>query len=97
MKKLLLMFLAGILLCACGYREGIIQKADKSYIQFTGNPATAHIQIDDMQPFVIPPDDNKLYQIPSGKHFVKIYKDSKLIVDRVIYVQSQTTMEVEIP
>ena len=97
MNKLTLLILLCIIVCSCGYREGIIQKADKSYIQFTGNPANAQVQIDDMATFTIEANDNKLYEIPPGKHLIKIYKGSRLMVNKITYVQSQTTMEVEIP
>ena len=97
MKRLISLVFLCVLVCSCGYREGIIQKDEKSYLRFMGNVANVQVLIDDMQPFNIQANETKLYQIPPGKHQVAIYRDSKLIVNRVVYVQSQATMEVEIP
>ena len=101
MRKLIPVFLIFIILYSCGYREGIIQKAERSYIQFTGNIQNAQVQIDDMNAFAIQPEPGKeklyLYQIQPGKHLISIYRNSQPILQKIVFVDNQTTMEVEIP
>ncbi len=103
MKKIILLLLGILILYACGYQEGIVQKGGKSFIKFTGNWENVTIQIDDMNQFVLKSwseggaDDNKLYQISPGKHSLKVYRDGNLIVNRLIFIDNQTTAEVIIP
>ncbi len=97
MRKLLWLFLASSLLWSCGYKEGIVQKAEISYLQFRGNTENARVQLDDGYVFMLQPGENNLYQIQPGKHSITIYKDSRLVAQKVLYVDSQATMEVEIP
>jgi hypothetical protein len=75
MKKVILLLLGILILHACGYQEGIVQKGEKSFIKFAGNWENAAVQIDDMNQFVLKSgadsekssgDDNKLYQVSPG-------------------------------
>jgi hypothetical protein len=101
MRKLIPVLLVFTILYSCGYREGIIQKAEKSYIQFSGNIQNAQIQIDDMDAFVIQAEPGKekpyLYQVQPGKHLISIYRNSQLIIKKIVFIDNQATMEVEIP
>ena len=38
-----------------------------------------------------------IYQVDNGKHRLKIYRSNNLIVNRVIFVESNATMEISIP
>jgi hypothetical protein len=93
---LALMICLFLLTASCGYQESIVQKSEKSYLKFTGNPTEVTIQIDDMTPFSVAASD-KLYQISPGQHIVKAYRNGELIVNRVLIVDSQVTTEVTIP
>lgn len=97
MKKLSLMFLFCLLITSCAYNEGIVQKAEKSYLQFTGNIENAQVQVDDMDAFLLQAGDKKLYQISPGKHSISVYRDSRLVVKKILFVDSQATMEVDVP
>lgn len=109
MKKVILLLLGMTLIYACGYHEGIIQKAERSYLKFVGNIENASIQIDNIEPFTIKATvasengesnaapDNKVYQLLPGKHFLKIYRNGNLVVDRILLLENQATMEVIIP
>ncbi len=110
MKKGIILFF-GILIVfyACGYQEGIIQKAEKSFLKFSGNWGNASVQIDDKEPFILKwivdpenpekrlPADEKLYQIAPGKHSLKVYRDGNLVINRILILENQATMEVQIP
>jgi len=106
MKKVILLLLGIMILCACGgYQEGVVQKGEKSFIKFTGNCTNVSVQIDDMTPFGLKSgtdsgkcsDDNKLYQFSPGKHSIKAYRDENLIVNRILLLDNQTTTEVILP
>ena len=89
-ELLLLLILSG-----CHYER--IQLDDSvCTIEFTGNYAGARAVVDDTAPVSL--DDSKIYKINEGKHRVKVYnKDSALLVDRVIYLNSHMKLEVNVP
>jgi len=106
MKKFIVLLLGIMIIHGCGYQEGIVQKGEKSFIKFTGNWMNVSVRIDDMNQFVLTPgtaseksggDNNKLYQVSPGKHLIKVYRDGDLIVDRILFLDNQTTAEVIIP
>ena len=107
MKKGILVILACLLLSACGYQEGIVQKTERSYLKFTGNWPNSIVQVDLMQPFELKPPsssndpkaapDNTLYQLSPGKHRVTVTRGGSILVDRVMILENQVTMEVQIP
>lgn len=92
-----------LLLSACGYQEGIVQRAEKSYLRFTGNVAKVSVQIDDAQPFILNTDAtgaspaNTLHQLSPGRHRIVVTRDGHRVVDRVVILDNQTTMEVQVP
>ncbi len=113
MKKIILIyFVLLFFLSSCGYKEGIIQKAEKSYLKFVGNWQNALVQIDDtaqfkLESFIVSnsetgttekksPEDN-LYQLSPGKHTIKIYKDGVIVVNRILLLENQAIMEVFVP
>ena len=107
MIKGLLVVLASVFLSACGYQEGAIQRAERSYLKFTGNWPNAIVQVDSMQPFELKSPasssdpkaspDNTLYQLSPGKHRVTVTRGGSVVVDRVLILENQVTMEVQIP
>jgi uncharacterized lipoprotein YajG len=103
MKKIILLLLGILILHACGYQEGIVQKGEKSFIKFAGNLENVSVQLDDMNQFVLKSvsesgaDDNKLYQVSPGKHVLKVYRDGNLIINRILFLDDQATAEVIIP
>lgn len=100
MKKICLFVFSAILLFSCGYQTGVIQKAERGYIQFSGNWEwdDVVVKIDDREPFKLKPSDaNTLFEIAPGKHFVKVSRNDVIVVDRVVFLESQATFEVIIP
>lgn len=93
--KTKIIFLVSILgLVACGINEGIIQKSERGYIEFSGNLQGVVAQIDDGEPFNVALN---VYQLSNGKHRVKVFRDNRLIVDRMLFIDDQTRLEVQIP
>ena len=105
MKKIIIFLFLCLILISCSYgtREGVVQKSSKSFLQFVGNVENTSVIIDDGEPFIIRKENDGdrysphlLYQIAPGKHTIKIYRNDQLIVDRIIFVASSETKEVEI-
>lgn len=81
-KTIFLTLIPLLLLVSCGYREGVVQKAEKSYFKFVGNWQNAVVEIDNVKPFKlddfvtqkgedgtekVSSPDQKLYQTLPGK------------------------------
>ena len=99
MKKIIVSLIF-LLVFGCAYNTGTIQRAEKSYLQFIGDINTQEISIiiDNKNPFILEQSNKKtLYQLSPGKHTIKIYKNNNLIVDRIIFVEDHSTMEILIP
>ena len=98
MRFITLFLIVSFLISCAAHQEGIIQQADRSYIMFTGNVKEVTVQIDDEKPFQLEGEKRKtLYQIRPGKHTVKAFRRSELIVKRLLFLDNQMTMEVLIP
>jgi len=110
MKKYLMLLFGLMLIASCGYKEGIIQKSEKSYFKFSGSVKNVSVQIDNNEPFalgtlIVDEDgterkvnkENKLYQVSPGKHALKIYRNGELIVNRVLFLDNNVIKEVQIP
>jgi hypothetical protein len=97
MKELLILIVTVTLFTACGgYNSSVLEKESAGYIKFIGNKTNASVEIDQSIQFNINPETD-LYKLTPGKHIVKIYRDNNLIVERIIIIQSQNTIEVEVP
>jgi hypothetical protein len=97
MKKFMLLFFVVMIISSCGYKEGVVQKSDKSFLKFTGNLKNASVQIDDTEPFLMANKNNKLYQLSPGKHIVKVYRNNHLVVKRILIFDNSVIKEVQIP
>jgi hypothetical protein len=95
MTKFFIFLLSVMFILACGHTEGTIQKADQSFIVFSGNLDNVEIRIDDLEPFA--PLIGKHYQLKPGQHYVTAYRGEALLVDRKIFLENQVTTEINIP
>ena len=97
-----------VITTGCGYREGIIQPAQKSYLWFTGNIDNAVAYVDDNAPFSLQcslanKEDCKSnsslvhYQLSPGKHNVVIKRNDKIVANRVLMLGEGMTTEIDIP
>lgn len=110
MKKALFIVCGVLLIVSCGYKEGVIQRADRSYLSFTGNLDNVSVQLDNAEPFTLQSYgvdsdgqrrhmnvNNKLYQVSPGKHTIKVYRDGQLVVNRILLLDTDVIKEVHIP
>ncbi len=112
-KKISFFILAFTLLAAgCGLKEGVIQKAPRSYLWFTGNTEGAVVFIDKRNPIELnmsstgdektrdePADTAKkiYYEIDPGKHTVIIKKSGQVVVNRTLLLGNGIITEIKIP
>jgi len=107
MKKVICLVFVTVLIVACGYKEGAVQKSEAGYIEFTGNWKGATVMIDDLVPFSLSSTYDSesgttsssplIYKLSPGKHRVRIYRGERLVVDRMLFLSSQSRLEVDIP
>ena len=89
--------LASMFIVSCGgYTTGTIQKTEKGFLEFVGNPQGVMITIDEGTPFAYNPEI-QLYSLAPGKHSVKVSRNNLLLVDRAIFLDNQVTMEIDVP
>lgn len=97
MKEVILLFISIALFTSCGgYNTGVLEKESAGYIKFTGNISNAFVEIGDSIEFSINPETD-LYKLKPGKYTVKVYRDDELVVERILIIQSQNTIELEVP
>ena len=104
MQKIFLIVLTGcvlITLSSCGYKEGVIQPGDKSYLVFTGNTQNIQIIIDNNDSFPaqtsVDNGSGTHYQISPGKHLIVIKKGDGIVLQREILVGNGMTKEIQVP
>ena len=99
-----------LILLGCGITEGVIQKSEKSYLWFTGNTNGAVVYIDDLDminlqgSYHIDNDGNKRkrtkpvhYKISPGKHTVRVERNGKIVVNRVLILGNNIVKEIMVP
>lgn len=96
MKILLSMLLIVIFMSCGGYNTGTVQQSEKGFLKFIGKTEQLRIVIDDGEAMISGKNDI-VYQVKPGRHAVKVFRSEQLLVDRVIVVDNQATMEIEIP
>ena len=95
MRTLIILICGMLLFSACGYVEGTVQKAEKSYIVFLGDLGQVSVQIDEMERFA--PSAGRQYQVSPGKHTVAAFKGEDLVLKRIVLLENQVTTEIRIP
>lgn len=89
-------FLSFLLMSCGGYNTGIIQKSENGFIKLTGNTVGVSLSVDDGGRFTKDTEVD-LIEIKPGKHTIKIYRDDILRVNRIIIVENQNIVEIEVP
>lgn len=104
MKGMLLVVCALVMVAGCGYREGRLQPHEQGYLSFIGNLSNIQVFVDGAaNPIVLARETRpsgvagELYAVAPGPHRVRVYRDGQVVVDRVVVVGDQTTLEVQVP
>lgn len=90
-----------ITVSSCGYKEGVIQPGNKSYLVFTGNTDDIQVTIDDNVPFLgqasVEEGKETLFQISPGKHMIVIRRGNEIVLQREIIIGNGMTKEIQVP
>ena len=81
---------------ACGYKEGVVNATQKSYLYFTGNTKDVLVSIDNGAKFSVQQGQNNRYSIKPGKHLVEVYKGNIIVVKREIFVGDGIAKEIAV-
>lgn len=98
MKKIILALGLFIFLAfsGCGYKEGSITGAQKSYLFFTGDTKNILVSIDGGERFSVESTQNNQYSLKPGKHLVEVFRDEKIVLKREIYLGDDIAKEIEV-
>jgi hypothetical protein len=91
-----LVFSATFFACGGGYTSSTVIRVEKGFLKFTGNTESVIISVDDQPQFAYDPKID-LYEVKPGRHIVKIQRNKLIIVNRIIIVDNQTTVEIDVP
>ena len=98
LKKNILFLFISIFILSCGaYNSGAISRAERSYFKFTGDTTLVKIVIDDSSPIILSSDNYTVYETTPGKHKILAYRGDMLIINRIVYLENQGTMEIILP
>lgn len=99
-KNIIILALVSLLLGGCGLKEGVIEKAPKSYLWFTGDTKSATVYIDNLSPIILNNKSNSgpiHYEISPGKHSIVVKKSGEEIINRNVLLGNGITKEIQIP
>lgn len=89
--------LAIFMMTACGYQTGVNQRQEQSFVRFIGNLDYAVAQFDDNQQTIPLDSGTAKYALSPGKHRVKVIRNGQVVVERILFLGDQATMEVNVP
>lgn len=80
----------------CGYKEGVVTGAQKSYLYFTGNVTNVSVSVDNSPMFAVKEGANERYQVQPGKHSITLYRGNEMISKREIFLSDGIAKEIEV-
>ena len=99
-KKIMMLTLVVLLLAGCGLKQGVIEKAPRSYLWFTGDMTAVVVYIDDLAPLTFAEQNSTetvYHELSPGKHTIVVKRSGKEIVNRTVLLGNGTTKEIRIP
>lgn len=100
MKYLLVasMLILALILGGCASHQGVVLKDGKANLQLLGQCEGVSLQIDENDLIAVAGDCEKsIYSIYPGRHVVKLYRDGKMVLERLVYFSAGETSEVTLP
>jgi uncharacterized protein YcfL len=87
-----------LLLGGCASHQGVVLNDGKAKIQLSGQCEGVSLQIDENDLITVVGDcEDSIFSVTPGRHVVKLYKNGKMILERLIYFSSGETSEVTLP
>jgi hypothetical protein len=84
----------------CQHQEGLVTRAPVSYLFFTGKAAGTVARIDDSQMVSLNQEhvaSKTRFAVEPGRHRVQIERAGSVVVDRIILLVDQQSMEIPVP
>ena len=84
----------------CQHQEGLLTRAPVSYLVFTGKAVGTIARIDESQ--TVPLNQEHIssktrFAVEPGRHHIRIERAGAVIVDRIILLVDQQSMEIPVP
>jgi hypothetical protein len=107
MKKLTIALMLGCLGClavgtmpfaGCHSSTGTLSRAPVAFLKVVGDKEGLTAHVDDLSPVAVTgKSKGSTIQVSPGKHRIKIFYRNELVVDRVVLVSDDQTMEISVP
>ncbi len=100
MKKFInyLPIIAVLFTSGCYSISGTISKEPLAYLRITGVQDKLILNVDDASPVIITPQKDPInIQVTPTKHSIKIMRGDAIIVNRIVLLSDQQTLEISVP
>jgi hypothetical protein len=104
MKKELMRFgcvgLLGLalLIMGCSSTTGTLSRDPVGFLSISRITDNLTATVDELAPISLAPQRKPVtLQVAPGKHRIRILRDAALLVDRVVYISDQQTLEISVP
>jgi len=83
---------------SCTLREGSTQLEDVAYLTFEGDSNGLLLQVDSAERIDMRESSREVrYEVATGTHRVRIWRDEELIVDRMVFVSQGQGFRITLP
>jgi hypothetical protein len=87
-----------LLLGGCASHQGVVLKGGKANLQLVGQCEGMSLQIDENDLIDVAGNcEDSTYSISPGRHVVKLYRNGKMVLERLIFFSAGETNEVTLP
>ena len=92
------LFGLALLVTGCSSSSGTLSKDPVAFLRITGIKDNLIATVDELPAVSLLPEDKPtILQLVPGKHRIKIMHGEALLVDRVVLISDQQTLEISIP
>lgn len=91
---MVILVLLVLLFSGCGYKEGVATGEQESFLYFSGNTKDVMVSIDGGQQFSVKAGRDNQYKVTPGKHAIRVFRNSKIVVDREFYIGDGVAKEI---
>ena len=86
------------LISGCSSTSGTLSREPVSFLRISGVTDTLTAVIDELPAVFLAPQKKPVtLQLRPGKHRIKISRDQTMLVDRIILISDQQTVEISVP
>lgn len=87
-----------LLMSGCSSTTGTLSKEPIAFLSISGITDNLTATVDELAPISLAPQSKPVtLQVAPGKHRVRILRGQALLVDRVVLISDQQTLEISVP